>query len=214
MKNLSNLIALGIGAIAILIVGINLFVHAKTSAYIFDLITDTPNVPVVLIPGAAILRDGSISPVFRDRVDTAMDLYRAKKAQKILVSGDNSSVSHNEVDPVRLYLLNKGLPEKDIFLDHAGFDTYSTMYRARDIFGVTSVIVSSQSFHLPRAIFIARSLGIDAYGMSADKGHILVQNYIREVFADEKAAFDLLTGRKPKYLGDKISMDASDANQK
>jgi SanA protein len=159
---------------------------------------------VALIPGAAILANGVPSPIFIDRVDTAIELYKAGKVSKILVSGDNSTVSHNEVNPVRLYLLGKGIPDQDIFLDHAGFNTYSSMYRAREIFGVSSMLVATQSFHLPRAVFIARQLGIQAYGVNADTDHILFHNYFREIFADEKAAFDLLFHTKPKYLGDTI----------
>lgn len=131
---------------------------------------------------------------------------------KILVSGDNSSVTDNEVNPVRLYLLSHGVPDKDIFLDHAGFDTYSSMYRARDIFGVTSILITSQSFHLPRAVFIARELGIQAYGVNADVGHTFFNNYVREVFADEKAVFDLVFHTKPKYLGDPIPITGDGRN--
>jgi SanA protein len=183
---------------------INLFIHVRAQAYIYKNIKDVPEAQVALIPGAAILANGNISAIFRDRVDTAIELYKAKKVSKILVSGDNSTLSHNEVNPVRDYLLGKGIPDTDIFLDHAGFDTYSTMYRARDIFQVTSIIISTQSFHLPRAVFIARALGLKAYGLSADEGHILFKNYVREVLANEKAVFSLFFQIKPKFLGDVI----------
>ena len=142
----------------------------------------------------------------------AIKLYEAKKVSKILVSGDNSTDSHNEVNPVRLYLISKGIPDEDIFLDHAGFDTYSTMYRARDIFGVSSTLVTTQSFHLPRAIFIARQLGIEAYGVNADVGHMLFRNYVRETLANEKAFLNLILHRKPKYLGEKIPITGDGRN--
>jgi SanA protein len=108
------------------------------------------------------------------------------------------------VNPVRLYLTRKGVPEEDIFLDHAGFDTYSTMYRARDIFGVVSVLVVTQSFHLPRAVFIAQNLGLQADGVNADVGYIFKRNYARELLANVKAILDLSVSRQPKYLGDPI----------
>jgi SanA protein len=193
--------------VLILVVLVNLFIHIRSAPYIYKNIKDVPQAQVALIPGAAILADGNISSIFRDRVDTAIELYNTKKVSKILVSGDNSTLSHNEVNPVRNYLLSKGIPDTDIFLDHAGFDTYSTMYRARDIFQVSSVIISTQSFHLPRAVFIARSLGIQAYGVPADMGHTLLKNYIREIFADEKAVFDLIFHIKPKFLGDVIPIN-------
>jgi SanA protein len=212
MKRFFFFMMLGFGFLIILIPITNIFIHMETKPYIYNDITEAPEVLVALIPGAAVLKDEILSPIFLDRVDMAIKLYEAKKVSKILVSGDNSTVSHNEVNPVRLYLLSKGIPDQDIFLDHAGFDTYSTMYRAKSIFGVSSAIITTQSFHLPRAIFIAREFGIKAYGLNADVGHILFRNYVREVLADEKAVFDLVFNRKPKYLGDKIPIAGDGRN--
>lgn len=174
--------------------------------------SDAPNAEIVLVPGAAIFPNGALSSIFKDRADMAIRVYKAGKVSKILVSGDNSTVSHNEVNPVRNYLLEKGIPDEDIFLDHAGFDTYSSMYRSRDIFGVTSVLIATQSFHLPRSVFIARHLGITAYGVNADVGHILFRNYVREILANEKAMLDLIFHRQPKYLGDQIPITGDGRN--
>jgi len=204
MRRFLLFVAGGLIALTALIVVTNVGIYFATSGYIYKEISDAPSAEVALIPGAAILKDGSLSSIFRDRVDVAIQLYEAEKVSKILVSGDNSTDSHNEVNPVRLYLLSKGVPEEDIFLDHAGFDTYSTMYRARDIFEVSSVVITTQSFHLPRAVFIAQNLGVEAFGVNADIGHILLRNYIREIFANEKAILDLVLHRAPKYLGEKI----------
>ncbi len=190
----------------------NIVIYLKSKPYIYRDTKDVPEVQTVLIPGAAVFSDGTLSQFFRDRVDTAIDLYQLGTVQKILVSGDNSTVWHNEVNPVRTYLLGKGIPDADIYLDHAGFDTYSTMYRARDIFQVTSVVISTQSFHLPRAVFLARSLGLKAYGISVDSGHVLFKNYIREMLADEKAVLNLLLHRKPKFLGDIIPINGEQKN--
>ena len=204
MKRLVSFLMFGGAALAALILVTNAYVAFSTQAYLYQKADAAPSAEVALIPGAALLADGNPAPIFTDRVDTAIALYNAGKVSKILVSGDNSTVSHNEVNPVRLYLLAKGIPDEDIFLDHAGFDTYSTMYRARAIFGVSSMLIATQSFHLPRAVFIARELGIDAYGVNADSGHILLRNYVRETFSDEKALFDIVFHTKPKYLGDTI----------
>jgi len=198
--------ALCVGFLIIFIFTTNIVIYVATKAYIYDEAQDAPERPVALIPGAAIFPDGSLSSIFLDRVDMAIKLYEMKKVSKILVSGDNSTDSHNEVNPVRLYLISKGIPDQDIFLDHAGFDTYSSMYRARDIFGVSSILITTQAFHLPRAVFIARQLGIEAYGVNADVGHILFRNYLREMLANEKALSNLIFHRKPKYLGEKIPM--------
>ena len=204
MKRLVSLGMFGGAALAAFILVTNAYIAFSTQAYIYQSAAAAPSVEVALIPGAAILADGKPSPIFIDRVDAAIEIYTAGKVAKILVSGDNSTVSHNEVNPVRLYLLSKGIPDEDIFLDHAGFDTYSSMYRARAIFGISSMLIATQSFHLPRAIFIARELGIDAYGVNADSGHILLRNYVRETFSDEKALFDIVFHTRPKYLGNTI----------
>ena len=209
---LTRLLTLGCGAVLAFILLTNTVFYVTTKQYIYNSASDAPSAEVALIPGAAILPNGAPTSIFIDRVDTAIDLYKEGKMLKILVSGDNSTVSHNEVNPVRLYLLSKGIPDQDIFLDHAGFDTYSSMYRARDIFGVTSVLITTQSFHLPRAVFTARRLGIQSYGVRADVGHILFRNYVREAFAAEKAVFDLVFHTKPKYLGDTIPITGDGRN--
>jgi SanA protein len=204
LKSVARMSVIGAGFLVALIIAANLGVYFSTQTYIYDEIADAPLAQTVLIPGAAVMSGGELSPIFVDRINIAIKLYEAKKVSKILVSGDNSAVSYNEVNPVRLYLLSEGVPDQDIFLDHAGFDTYSSMYRARDVFGVTSVLVATQSFHLPRAIYIARKLGLEANGVNADVGRILNRNYVREIFANEKALLDLFLKRKPKYLGDPI----------
>src|SRR3989344_6946246 len=139
------------GAFIVLIFVTNLTIYIASKSYIYEDVADLPDARAVLIPGAAIFSNGSLSPIFLNLADKAIELYEENKVVKILLYGENSTDSHNEVNPVRLYLLGKGIPDQDIFLDHAGFDTYSSMYRARDIFGVSSVIIATQSFHLPRA---------------------------------------------------------------
>ena len=191
-------------ALLLFIVGTNVVIIAGSSRYRFEKVADVPERQTALILGAAVYKNGKLSPIFQSRVDTAIELYKAKKVSKILASGDNSTIEHNEVNPVRDYLLKKDIPDENIFLDHAGFDTYSTMYRARDIFKVSSIIIVTQSFHLPRAVFIARALGLEAYGISADNDDAPAKNYLREIFANEKAVFNLILHRKPKYLGETI----------
>ncbi len=204
MKRLFPISAWAVTIVLTLTLVVNATLYVTTKSYIYDDVTGVPKAEAALIPGAAIFENGSLSPIFLDRVDKAIELYRAGTVAKILVSGDNSTVIYNEVNPVRLYLISQNIPDEDIFLDHAGFDTYSSMYRARDIFGVTSLIISTQSFHLPRAVFIARRLGMEAHGVNADVGHILFRNYMREVLANEKAVLDLMFHRRPKYLGEAI----------
>lgn len=183
-----------------------IIIKVKTRAYIYNSVEDVPHAQAAVILGAAIKKDGTLSPILQDRVKAAIKLYQAKKVEKILVSGDNSTVSHNEVNPVRKYLLDNGVLDEDIFLDHAGFDTYSSMYRARDVFKAESITIVTQSFHLPRSIFIAHALGIDANGFNADNGHYKLNNYLREMLANVKAVFNLIFNRVPKYLGKEIPL--------
>jgi len=212
LKRYFVFIVLVCGTVIVAVFLINLTIKIVATPYIYNDVESVPEAQVVIIPGAAILPNGALSSIFIDRADMAIKLYVAKKVSKILVSGDNSTTIHNEVNPVRLYLISKGVPDQDIFLDHAGFDTYSTMYRARDIFEVNSILISTQSFHLPRAVFIARALGIEANGVNADVGHMLFRNKVREVLANEKAVFDLLFQIKPKFLGEKISISDDGRN--
>ena len=149
-------IAWGLVFLIIFTIITNITIYSETKPYIYDDVIKSPNAEVVLIPGAAVLESGALSSIFIDRVDFAIKLYEAKKVKKILVSGDNSTESHNEVNPVRLYLLKKGIPDQDIFLDHAGFDTYSSMYRAHSIFGVTSVIISRLSHFIYLVLYLSR----------------------------------------------------------
>jgi len=186
--------------VCVLIIISNLAVRVVSRSLIYHDIEKIPRAQAALVLGAAV-SGGKLSPIFEDRVKAALKLYNAGKVRKILVSGDNGSIYYNEVSPVRDYLIGAGVPAGDIYLDHAGFDTFSSLYRARDIFQVRSLIIVSQSYHLHRAIFIGRVLGIEVYGFPpADDSSTLKEN-VREVFADVKAVLDLSLRRKPKYLG-------------
>lgn len=172
--------------------------------YIFASVEHAPEAEVAIVLGASVYR-GKPSPVLERRAAKAVELYRARKVSKILVTGDNGALTHDEVTPVRKYLLDAGIPAGDIFLDHAGFDTYSSMYRAREVFRASSAIIVTQDFHLPRSVYIARHLGLSAYGIIAG-GDGSEKDYAREVPASVKAMLDLIVHRKPKYLGDEIPL--------
>lgn len=128
----------------------------------------SPSEPVAIVFGAGLYRNGSPTPVLRDRIETAADLYRAGKVEKLLMSGDNSTPNYNEPGAMRDFALDLGIPEQDIILDYAGRRTYDTCYRAREIFHLDSAILVTQSFHLPRALYTCNALGISAVGVSAD----------------------------------------------
>ncbi len=189
-------------AVAILVLAASFYMGSDTKPYIYASVADVPQAEAALVLGASVTSAGALSAVLKERAQTAVELYAAGKVGKILVTGDNSTLSHNEVNPVGNYLTAAGIPKDDIFLDHAGFDTYSSMYRARDVFGVRSMVIVSQAFHLPRAIYVARRLGLKAYGVDAGEGESFFFNYAREVPASVKAFLDLAFARVPKYLGE------------
>lgn len=167
-----------------------------------------PKADAILILGARVYSDGNVSLMLNDRLTTGYDLYQENKAPKIIVSGDHGQKEYDEVNAMKDFLKEKEVPPEDIFMDHAGFSTYESLYRARDIFQVKKVIIVTQEFHLTRALFIARELGLDAYGVAADK-HIyhtvMLKSELREIGARNK---DFVTAKiikpLPKYLGDAI----------
>lgn len=163
----------------------------------------------MLVLGASVKENGQMSDVFKDRVVIAIDAYKKGLASNILVSGDHGTKYYDEVGAAKSFLLENGVRLEDIFLDHAGFDTYDSFFRAKEIFGVKSLIISTQDFHLPRALYIAKSLGIDACGMSADLHRYKTEDwmFVREQFAKLKAFFDVNFKSSPKFLGPKVEME-------
>ncbi len=174
------------------------YIRISTDQYLFTDLAQVPETQAVMILGAGIKANGELSAVLKDRVVNAINLYKAGRAKKIIVSGNNQKVvtrSDDEVTPVREFLVKEGIPAEDIFTDREGFDTYTSMAHAKDQFGIASLIISTQQFHLARAIYLARSFGIEAYGVSADAGTYQDRNYIREYIAQPKAVFEVLIHR-------------------
>lgn len=203
---LSSRVMLGVLVACAIIVIVPVLERLAASAYIYDEAWTLPHAQAVMILGASV-KHGQPSPILLERAQQAVYVYRLGLAPRIIVSGDAQDANYNEVTPVRDYLLSQGVPAESIFLDPSGFDTYSSMYRARHVFGAQSLIVVSQDFHLPRAIFIARALGIDASGSIAQGGKLSA--YIREIPASWKALFDVVSGRQSKYVGAPQSLEGS-----
>ena len=155
---------------------------------------------IVMILGAAVHRDGTVSSILRDRLETAIDLYRRGLATQLLVTGDQRRDAHNEVGAMKNYLIAEGIPDAVIIVDGAGFDTYSSMYRARHVFGAEHITVVTQRFHLARALFLAQENGLIAKGIVADR-HNYHMLGLREVGSRCKALFDVLRKRKPMFPG-------------
>ena len=169
---------------------------------------ETTKKQAALVLGAKVWDNGEMSHIFIDRVQTAINLYKDKKVKKILVSGDHGQTDYDEVNAAKKYLLEKNIKKEDIFLDHAGFDTYDSLYRARDVFMAESLIVVTQNFHLPRALYIANGLGIDACGASADLRRYIGEDSRnrREIFAKIKAWLNISFNSSPKYLGEELPL--------
>jgi SanA protein len=188
-----------VGAVIVLCV---LYVVGITRAVTYESPDTLPKEEVVLVLGASIKKSGQLSPVLAERADAALLLYKNQVVSKILVSGDSSTPGHDEVLPVGKYLMNHGVPQKDIFLDYAGLDTYSSIYRAQKVFGATSVVIASQQFHLPRALYIARRLGMSAVGLDVStQNQYFTQSALREIPAIMKAVADLASARNPMWDG-------------
>ncbi len=196
-----------LGGIALAMM-VPIFVRVAVDSHIASSIDDVPVTEAALVLGASVFR-GSPSPILAERANAAIVLYKSGKVSKILVTGDNSALTHDEVTPVRKYLVDAGVAPQDIFLDHAGFDTYSSMYRAREVFLVHSLTIVTQDFHMPRALWIAQNLGIDAYGIVAKGGERSPYDYLREIPASIKAIFNVFTHRQPKYLGPALPLSGN-----
>ncbi len=190
----------------LLFIFVNSFIPATSAPYIFSELDDVPKAQAALVLGSKVYADGRMSDVLADRTLKGLELYQEGKVSKILVSGDHGREEYDEVNTVKKYLLENSVQEEDIFLDHAGFDTYDSLYRAKHIFEVESVVIVTQEFHLPRAVYIGRSLGIETYGYKADRQEYIAAawNSFRESLARMKAFFDVTFQSKPKFLGETI----------
>ncbi len=171
---------------------------------------DYPKMQAAIVLGAYVHPGGSLSHMLADRVKTAVELYEEGYVDKILMTGDNGRIDYDEVNYMRLYAENLGVPTEDIFMDHAGFSTYDSMYRAREIFQVHSAVVVTQAFHLPRATYTARAMGIDAVGVGADKHVYAGASFyeLREVAARIKAFLQIhVIKSKPRFLGEVLPIE-------
>jgi SanA protein len=178
-----------------------IYVHSEMHSYDDRIITnlnrlDTSSWPrprVAIVFGASVYGNRELSPVLEDRVDTAIELYRARKVDRILVSGDGRHPSYNEPKAMQEYLISHAVAPRDVIVDGGGRSTYETCLRAKEVFGLKKAVLVSQGFHLPRALYIANELGLDAIGMAGDlrlKEHIEYQR-VREWAAEIKAFFNL-----------------------
>lgn len=196
-----------VGALAVFAaVFADAYVFWRGSRGIYENIGDLPQADAVLVLGAAVYRDGRMSAVLYDRAATAMEVYRAGKAKKILISGDHGKEDYDEVNAMKSFFAQNEIPAEDIFIDHAGFNTYDSANRARQVFQAESLIVATQEFHLPRALYLARRAGIEAHGVRADLREYNpgFYNTWREHGARIKAFWMVIFNVEPRFLGDAV----------
>lgn len=185
------------------------YVQQSTGARIFRGVSQVPAAPVAIVLGAAVYADGTPSAVLRDRLQAALDLYRAGKVKRLLLSGDHGTRGYDEVHAMRGWLMERGVPSARLFMDHAGLRTLDSMQRAVRVFEVERAVVCTQAFHLPRALYLAQQAGMDAVGLVADRRTYATaaHNDRRELLAVTRALLDVhVLGTQPRHLGGRISI--------
>lgn len=186
--------------------GLNFYVKTVTRSRSYSDPSRIPAQGVAIVLGAGIY-NGQPSPMLADRISAAVELYKLGRVQKLLMSGDNSSEDYDEVTTMQRYAIKLGVPQKDITLDHAGFKTYESCYRAHVIFGIKQAVVVTQNFHLPRAVYLCNHLDIDTTGLGTPdwqsyRNDTIIRYTFREYISTIKALWQVhITRPKPTYLG-------------
>lgn len=204
------LFLLGVLAVA----GINIYMIAFSNArkMTSQEAAKLKDVDCIMVLGCGV-RGDSPTPLLADRLQRGVEVFELEAAPKILMSGDHGQEDYDEVNVMKQYALDAGISETDIFMDHAGFSTYESMYRAKEIFGIDKMIIVTQDYHLSRAVYIANKLGIEAYGVASDYRSFSGQlgRDSREVLARVKDLFTSILKPKPTYLGESIPISGDGA---
>ena len=211
---ISLLVLLCIVLLGILVVlGINLLVKGSVKDNILtpEQASQLQNVDCIVVLGCQVRSDGTPSHMLEDRLKRGVALYEAGAAPKILMSGDHGTKGYDEVNAMKKYAMDAGLPTEDVFMDHAGFSTYETVYRAKEIFQAKKVIIVTQTYHLYRAMYIAKQLGMEAYGVAAEYREYGGQfnRDVREVLARVKDFGMCIFKPEPTYLGKVIPISGN-----
>lgn len=216
MKVIKSILALAIIALTIIVLAtiiINIHIVRSTEKFIYDNIDSIPECYTVIVLGAGV-RNGHPSPIFQERLQTGEALISNGKSHKMLITGDHGHKKYDEVNTALQFLKKEHSDTDFIFLDHAGFSTYESMYRARDVFQVKDAIVVTQPFHIHRSVYIARQLGLDAVGCQTISSYkfskaSLIKWHLREMLARVKTFILIKTNASPTYLGEPIPITRS-----
>lgn len=197
----------------VLAFSVNFYVVKTTAKRIISVneATEIEDADCILVLGCGVKEDGTPSHMLEDRLLRGIELYEGGASKKVIVSGDHGSDHYDETNTMKNFMIDKGVPSEDIFMDHAGFSTYDSIYRAKEIFGIDKMVIVTQDYHLHRALYIAKSFGIEAYGVSANPREYYGQTYrdIREILARDKDFVLCIFKPKPTYLGEAISVNGS-----
>lgn len=195
------------------VTGINLYMTGSVKDNILSLDEAKDlGADCIIVLGAGVRNDNTPTKMLEDRIIIGDRLYNENAANKIIMSGDHGRKEYDEVNVMKKYAIDEGIPSEDIFMDHAGFETYDTMYRAKEIFGVKKVVIVTQKYHLYRALYIAKSLGLEAYGVSSDLRYYskkMAYWKFREYIARVKAFGKCIWKPESQYLGEPIDIKAS-----
>ena len=198
--------------IILIILGINLYVKNSTKKQIVDNndYSNLNDIYCIIVLGAGIWGDKP-SPMLEDRLLQAIELYKNNVSSKIIMSGDHGKQDYDEVNTMKDFAIEKGVPSENVFMDHAGFSSYESIYRAKEIFGAKKIVIVTQKYHLYRALYIANKLGIEAYGVGADPRQYVGATYreLREILARNKDFIKCIFKPKPTYLGDTIPVSGN-----
>lgn len=169
------------------------------------------NVDCIIVLGCQVKDDGTPSDMLKDRLTRGIELYELGAAPKLLMSGDHGREDYDEVGTMKQYAIDAGIPSEDIFMDHAGFSTYETVYRAKEIFGADKVIIVTQEYHLYRALYIAEKLGVEAYGVASDYHTYAGQSIreCREILARCKDFVTTIFKPEPTHMGEAIPVSGN-----
>lgn len=212
IKILAITVIIFIIIIGIIVLGINEYIKVSTKDQIIKNgdYSKVENIDCILILGAGIWGDEP-SPMLEDRLLQGIELYTNQVSSKIIMSGDHGRDNYDEVNIMKKFAIEQGVPSENIFMDHAGFSSYESIYRAKEIFGAEKIVIVTQEYHLYRALYIANSLGLDAYGVGSDPRKYAGQAYreLREILARNKDFIKCIFKPEPTYLGEAIPVSGN-----